>query len=332
MIEWDSNMIVPVILTLDTNAEYTKQNSKAAFVRLREHLRQYAALLKSRSHDPHVMLNTIHKQGDPTISELIRQIIEEVPVIEKHDWDGTLDTLNLPENQTILLCDTSQNAGTTSRVDRIDWRDIDTATSIENLRQQRRITRLKKGDTRLTIWDTYFAPIYSYVPINRIEIIDRYLLTNVIEKQSKQLDNFLESIKQSTSITSKKKSLVIYSSAFDNSDKIPDLARIKTYVESSLLPFCKELSCFSKICVWVCRDKIFRTHYHDRYVISTNKDKIYYVHKLGIGLDPFSEDNLTRSQECSMDVHTLSTIHQYRGLLNDLENTKHCKHEEYIGS
>jgi hypothetical protein len=273
------------------------------------------------------LLNTLRQQCDSTISELIRQIIDEVPIIEKHDWDGTLDTLNLPEHQTVLLCETSHEAVATSRVDRVDWRDIDTANSIEKIKQQRRITRLKKGAKRLTVWDTYFAPIYSCVPITRIEIIDRYLLKNVVDNHSKQLDNFLESIKQSASITTKKKSLVIYSSAKDI-----DFHSIETYVNNHLIPFCKELSCFSKICVWVCKDYIFGTHYHDRYIISTIKDNIYYVHKLGIGLDPFSEDDLTRSQECSLDVHTPSTIHQYRGLLNDLENSYHRKYDQYIGT
>lgn len=330
-IEWGSNMIVPIVLNFDMNTQYTKQNSRAAFVRLREHLYQYGVLLKSKHYDPTSQFTQLRQQSDMAISDLVRNIVDEMPVSELPDWDGQIDTLNTSINCPFVACGANKDALNAQNIEHVDWHNIDTAPSIERIKQSRKLSRMRKGDSRQGIWDTLFAPIYTYIPINRIEIIDRYLLTNVIQNKSNQpnksdqLQEFLNLVNQSNSYSTKKKSIVIYSSKNEI-----DINDIRNYFQNNLVPLCHQLPCISKICMFVCRNHDFTNHYHDRYLISSLKDKLYYVHKLGIGLELFAENTLSRSQECSLAVHTRDTIDQYRDMLNTIERNSIIKLEEFI--
>lgn len=316
-IAWGSKMIIPIVLDIDTNTEYTKQNSKAAFKRLREQLSQYGILLKSQHYDPTLLLTQLRDKCDPCISEIIRKITEEVLVTTDIDWDGTYDTLptlNIP----FILAGVSTNVTPKSKcVEFIHWHEMDLSKQIESLKRTRKNTRLPKDMQISEIWNTFFAPIYSYVPINRIEIIDRYLLKNILNvKEKSQLENYLTMLNQCN--TNKQKNITIYSSQEDL--LIED---IQSYIDSILRPLCEQLPCISSLRVLVCKGYEFRTHYHDRYIISTAKQEVIsYVHKLGIGLEVLEKDKLKRSQECSLTVHNQHTVKQYRDMLNVLANSK----------
>jgi hypothetical protein len=319
-------MITPVVLSIDANREYTKQDSTAAYKRLREHLIQYGVLLKNKHYDPIALLQQLRKNSDPSIDVLIRNIIDEMPITaHTDDWDGKFDTIKMSHSLPVLACVSTDNHPENPDVEFVNWYDVDSSHTIDVFKQQRKVTRLPKGQQQTAIWRTFFEPIYTLVPINRIEIIDRYLLTNIINHSTKQLNNYLCLLAKSHTSTSKKKSLIIYSSCNQL-----DLDKIKSHFYDELLPLCKRLSCISKVCVFVCRDNDFTTHYHDRYIISSTKDKTFYVHKLGIGLELFAHDELHRSQECSLTVHTLATVMQYRDMLNQLENNRYAKHDEHI--
>jgi len=316
-------MIVPVMLNIELPAEqYTKQNSKAAFNRLREHLHQYCVLLKGSSNDPQQMLKVLREHCDPAIGEIIKHISEEIPI-----WEGQLHTSDGNQAAKILACVSASAAHHDDASETILWQDIDAAHAIETIKTQRKITRLSINAQRNTIWDTYFRPIYALVPINRIEIIDRYLLTNVITNQSNQLNEYLDLLSATHTTTTKQKSLIIYSSKNNI-----ELSGIQDYFENELVPKCQQLAGIAKVCLYVCSNYDFSTHYHDRYIISTMKDRIFYVHNLGIGLEILANEQLTKSQECSLTVHTPHTVHQYRSMLNHLEERRERKFEEYVGA
>lgn len=321
-------MIVPVILNIEPPAEkYTKQNSKAAFNRLREHLHQYCVLLKGPSNDPQKMLQLLRDNSDPAIGEIIKHISEEVPIKIQPDWDGQLHTIDQQLTTQLLACVSDIETHPVDTIETIQWQDIDAAHAIETIKTQRKITRLSKDTKRNTIWDTYFRPIYTLVPINRIEIIDRYLLTNVITNKSEQLNEYLDLLNDTHSATTKPTSLIIYSSK--NNIELSD---IRDYFDKELVPKCQQLAGIAKVCLYVCNNYDFSTHYHDRYIISTMKDKVFYVHNLGIGLEILANKQLTKSQECSLMVHTPHTVHQYRSMLNHLEEHRERKFEEYVGA
>jgi hypothetical protein len=307
-------MIIPVVLDIDTNMEYTKQNSKAAFKRLREQLSQYGVLLKSEHYDPIALLTQLRDKCDPSIREIIRKITEEVLVTADIDWDGTHGTLRMLNLPSVLAVVSTNETPKSSRVEFIHWHEMDLSKHIESLKRKRKDTRLPKDMEINDIWNTFFAPIYSYVPINRIEIIDRYLLKNIIEKRTPQLKNYLTRLNQCN--TSKQKSITIFSSKEEISDKA-----IMSYIDTTLRPLCEQLPCIS-LRILVCSRDDFVTHYHDRYIISTAKEIVSYVHKLGIGLEIFEYDKLKRSQECSMTVHNQHTVAQYRDMLNLLARNK----------
>jgi hypothetical protein len=308
-------MIVPVVLDIDINMEYTKQNSKAAFKRLREQLSQYGVLLKSKHYDPIALLTQLRGKCDPSISEIIRKITEEVLVTPDIDWDGTHSTLPMLNLPSVLTVVSTNETPKSTRVEFIHWHEMDLSKHIESLKRTRKNTRLPKDMEISNIWNTFFAPIYSYVPIYRIEIIDRYLLKNIIGRKTPQLKNYLTRLNQCN--TSKQKSIIIYSSTEDLLNE-----EIKSYIDTILRPLCEQLPCIS-LRILVCSRDDFGRHYHDRYIISTAKEEaVSYVHKLGIGLEIFEHDKLKRSQECSMTVHNQHTVDQYRDMLNLLTSNK----------
>jgi hypothetical protein len=130
-------MIIPVMLNIELPAEqYTKQNSKAAFNRLREHLHQYCVLLKGSSNNPLQMLQALREHSDPVIGEIIKHIIEEIPIKIQPDWDGQFHTIDWQLTTQLLACVSDIETLPVDAIETIQWQDIDTAHAIETIKTQ----------------------------------------------------------------------------------------------------------------------------------------------------------------------------------------------------
>lgn len=328
-------MIVPIVMNFyepDRTNDFT--NTPVHFKRVYDTLIEHGVLLL-----PHgtTLLHSDFQQIYEAIDDsnkckpYLRNILESVQYYQLRDWDGTIQSFTRAPAPTVVGLSESAtlafNHNKTSIEARI-WYEIDQANLIDKIKEQRQKNVILLKTPIDELWNDYFAPPLQYVPIKKIDIIDRYSLQNAITVPSNATKNhlvdFLTRINNVFDAKDQKVSITLYSALIENK-MYPERTVSKEKADeffTTLSPVLATLLSIKRLKIVTCADPIFMTNNHDRYVIySTGLDELSYVYLIGKGIEIFGHDYITAQTDISVRVRTRAQAEDYLMMLTKL-NTK----------